>query len=486
MRRIACRLAPLTVLVATCLPTAAHAATVSVISTSAGPTVDVVATGTQRNAITVNRSTNDFIVSDGGSLLVAGAGCGYVLLSVVCTNASIARIQVHAGDGDDQVTSNVANVALYAWGEGGNDALTGGDYGWSVLDGGAGDDVLDPGTGYADQLVGGAGADTATYATRAAGVTAYVGVGYSSGQAGEYDNIGADVEKVVGSPFVDVLVGSDGAQTLQGGAGADVLDGRDGDDVLEGGDGADTLLGREGADVLDGGAADDVLLARDSGVVDTVRCGDGTDAVTADREDVLDACETSDLPPLPPVPDPVVVQVPGPAVFVPQPAEPAAPAGHVPAPVLHPVVVTMPRDEPVLADAAKGTVGVTLGCPAAQDGGCKGSFSISAPVASKARKAKAARRGAKQPVRQVVLAKAGFKLSAGQTRKVTAKISRRGVTQAFGSTKQQASAKKGKKGKKGTTKLSTASVKATMTVTLKSSDGSETRILRPIVVELQR
>ncbi|WP_293934135.1 calcium-binding protein [Iodobacter sp.] len=64
------------------------------------------------------------------------------------------------------------------------------------------------------------------------------------------------------------IVGTKGADLLQGGAGNDVIKGLEGDDKLfgaagadrlEGGDGNDSLLGQDGDDILNGGAGDDLL-----------------------------------------------------------------------------------------------------------------------------------------------------------------------------------------------------------------------------------
>jgi Subtilase family/WD40-like Beta Propeller Repeat/RTX calcium-binding nonapeptide repeat (4 copies)/Domain of unknown function DUF11 len=88
--------------------------------------------------------------------------------------------------------------------------------------------------------------------------------------------------RLVGSPFADVLRGLGGNDVLFGFGGADRLLGGAGDDVLDGG---------AGRDVLDGGPGADVLKARD-GAVDAVRCGAGRDRVEADRKDrVARDCE---------------------------------------------------------------------------------------------------------------------------------------------------------------------------------------------------
>jgi Ca2+-binding RTX toxin-like protein len=62
------------------------------------------------------------------------------------------------------------------------------------------------------------------------------------------------IENVIGTRFGDIIIGNDGVNILNGGAGSDQMRGLDGDDVLLGGDGSDTLIGDGGDDYLDGGA----------------------------------------------------------------------------------------------------------------------------------------------------------------------------------------------------------------------------------------
>ena len=77
--------------------------------------------------------------------------------------------------------------------------------------------------------------------------------------------------------------------TIDGETGDDNLRGGAAGDTITGGDGQDSLFGGAGNDLLDGGAGDD---ARD-GFLDRVHCGAGTDTVTADTLDLIDAdCET--------------------------------------------------------------------------------------------------------------------------------------------------------------------------------------------------
>ena len=94
------------------------------------------------------------------------------------------------------------------------------------LFGDAGDDLLYGGDG-PDHIDGGPGSDTVTYAGTAAGVA--VRVGATDVGAGE-DTIEA----------VEVVIGSDGDDTLAGDGAANLLAGMRGDDEIAGGGGGDT------------------------------------------------------------------------------------------------------------------------------------------------------------------------------------------------------------------------------------------------------
>jgi hypothetical protein len=93
-----------------------------------------------------------------------------------------------------------------------------------------------------------------------------------------------------------ILVGTSGANTLNGGSGRDLvlglggndkIDGKGGDDVLCGGDGVDLLTGAAGNDFLDGGAGADVLNGG-AGDYDVLIGGEGND-VLLDGDGVLSA-----------------------------------------------------------------------------------------------------------------------------------------------------------------------------------------------------
>ncbi|MCI4662830.1 MAG: Ig-like domain-containing protein [Neomegalonema sp.] len=100
----------------------------------------------------------------------------------------------------------------------------------------------------------------------------------------------AAISGLVGSDNSDdIIIGTDGAEKLDGksgndslfaGAGDDVMRGRDGDDLLVGGAGNDQIEGDDGADMLFGEAGDDKLRGREGD--DILRGGDGADRLYGD------------------------------------------------------------------------------------------------------------------------------------------------------------------------------------------------------------
>jgi RHS repeat-associated protein len=101
-------------------------------------------------------------------------------------------------------------------------------------------------------------------------------------------------------PFPIILWGSAGADTILGSPYDDALDGGTGNDSLLGNDGNDTIYGQGGNDTLDGGAGNDalygyagndVLRTDDSGELDTLLGGSGTDYAQADGNDAIVATD---------------------------------------------------------------------------------------------------------------------------------------------------------------------------------------------------
>ena len=85
-------------------------------------------------------------------------------------------------------------------------------------------------------------------------------------------------DRITGGDGNDRINGNGGNDTILGGGGADFLFGGKGDDVLNGGDGADVLSGDLGNDTLTGGAGSDIFL---------IASGRGTDTIT-DFQDGID------------------------------------------------------------------------------------------------------------------------------------------------------------------------------------------------------
>ena len=189
-------------------------------------------------------------------------------------------------------------------GGGGGDQLSGGD-GPDLLSGGDGDDQLAGGAGEdlaapspaiaalgaggpqpgpagsgadagADAFSGGDGFDEIDYATRTAALAITLDGQANDGEAGERDNVGADVEGLTGGPAGDAITGSNRAERLTGNGGADTLE-----------------PGR-GRDEVRAGAGDDVVRAQD-GSGEWIDCGAGTDTMTGDSNDIPIGCETATL-----------------------------------------------------------------------------------------------------------------------------------------------------------------------------------------------
>lgn len=238
-------------------------------------------------------------------------------------NADLLVENVTTGDTADVVTGGSGNNVLITGG--GND----------TINGAGGDDSIDAGFG-ADLVNGGsngAGGDTLTYADRSQPLRGTMdGIAANDGEAGEFDDIEADVENIIGGFATDsfsgnesannlngglgedsfsglggpdTVIGGSGDDNLDGGAGNDNVDGGPGDDTVDGaadadtvngGDGADLLDGSSGADTLNGGNGPDTVLAKDNAVDTAINCGDGTDHAVRDVADpAANAdCEISD------------------------------------------------------------------------------------------------------------------------------------------------------------------------------------------------
>ncbi len=219
--------------------------------------------------------------------------------------------QLHGGDDIDQISGGPGNDVVD--GGPGNDYQLLGGPGNDTVEGGDGDDIInltgngDPG---ADTYSGGAGSDSLDYGNGTTGVRVTLDGQPNDGISGEDDNVGSDIEKILGTYGDDTLIGDGGPNYLDGGDGNDVIQGGGGNDTLLGGYGDDTIDGGPGTDSVYGDATgcnisfgtcpagNDTILVRD-GEQDQVNCGPGADRVTADQLDILandpiNGCETVD------------------------------------------------------------------------------------------------------------------------------------------------------------------------------------------------
>lgn len=201
--------------------------------------------------------------------------------------------QITAGPADDRVSGGDGNDTLV--GASGNDSIAG-DFGTDSIDGGSGDDDFRTSSGdvETDVYTGGPGTDRISYQNALAPLSVTLDGTANDGVAGENDNVGPDVEDVLGGNFADTLTGNASANQLDGGPGNDVLNGEAGSDGLIGGRGDDSLTGGLGVDALDGGDGPDRLFSRDASS-DDVSCGGSEDTALIDALDVPRACETVSL-----------------------------------------------------------------------------------------------------------------------------------------------------------------------------------------------
>ena len=240
----------------------------------------------EAGADVLNGDDGDDVLEGGsaGDTFAGGAGVDTADYSARTVALTI-DLDGAADDGETVENDNVRPDVERVLGGAGDDTLTGNNA-VNVLAGGAGNDLLDPGRGAGDQLIGGLDVDTVTYAARTATVTLDADGLADDGEAGEADAIDTDVENLVGGAAADRLTGTTGANVLSGGGGNDVLDGRSGADVLLGGAGIDTAdyAARAGAVTADpDGAADDGELGEGDTIetdVEGLAGGAGNDVLT--------------------------------------------------------------------------------------------------------------------------------------------------------------------------------------------------------------
>jgi Ca2+-binding RTX toxin-like protein len=231
-----------------------------------------------------NDTFNEGAASSGDDVIDGGAGTDTVSYATRTNDITVTIGDDSDADGESGETDDVQSTVETVTGGTGDDTLTG-DANANTLNGGAGDDTLAGGDGNdtlnggdgadtfdegdasngSDTFNGGAGFDWVTYAARTVAVTVTMdGSAANDGEASENDQVKADVEGCEGGSENDNLTGSGVANSLIGG---------DGDDILNGGAGNDTFFEGDapnGADIFNGGDG-----------VDTVSYALRTDTVTA-------------------------------------------------------------------------------------------------------------------------------------------------------------------------------------------------------------
>jgi hypothetical protein len=247
--------------------------------------------GTEDAEVLVGTRGRDVIVGLGGDDTIFGGG-GHTT-DVIC-----------AGDGADGVLGGPGRDLIA--GDGGDDVLLG-ESGMDNLRGGEGIDYIEPGPGIDQADGGGSSLDILSYLSSSTGVD----VAFSTGRAlGEGRDTFRGFNVVVGSDGADSLTGSTGQEFFIPLGGADVVEGGSGSDAIlyalspQGvnvnlasgsglGEGADTLGGLE---VVDGSSFDDVIVGDDG--YNWLSGGDGNDHLdgvagddSLDAGNGVDVCE---------------------------------------------------------------------------------------------------------------------------------------------------------------------------------------------------
>ena len=239
---------------------------------------------------------DNFLRGQGGAdALDGGAGNDYAdyFNSTIGITVDLANPLNNTGEATGDTYTSIERVRGSAF----NDVLRGNEFG-NTLRGGLGADTLD----------GGAGFDFASYADSSVGLTASL-ANFADNTGEAAGDVYISIELLRGSDFADTLIGDFGDNFLQGGLGADSLDGGAGndyadyfnstigiavdlanslsntgeaagdtytsiervrgsafDDVLRGNAGNNTLRGGLGADTLDGRAGSDFANYADSSI----------------------------------------------------------------------------------------------------------------------------------------------------------------------------------------------------------------------------
>ncbi len=204
-----------------------------------------------------------FTGSIGNNTIVGGTGINTL-------QGDLGNDTLYGGAKADALDGGVGNDTLY--GRDGNDSLVGGAN-VDVLYGGGGNDTLDGGTGsdfYAIEQIGDKIVNEAAGTGTGDTILTTLVLDLNDSKWDFIENLylySVAGLKATGDENANVIYGSVGGDTVDGGAGDDslfgsnpnLLDPSDGSDKLSGGAGNDTISGGLGNDVLTGGADNDTL-----------------------------------------------------------------------------------------------------------------------------------------------------------------------------------------------------------------------------------
>lgn len=232
--------------------------TQSVFAVMNGTTLRVDGTSGADTISLTNSSTNVRVLRNGSEMLFSAA--------------SINRIEIYSGDGNDVVDWSGISKNTY-------------------IDAGIGDDSVTAGSGI-DTLTGGSGKDTLKGGLGADRINGFGTNDMLYGEDGDDRIYGGDHNDFIdGGGGVDRLWGEAGNDTLSGGSSADKLYGGSGNDSIRGGKSNDLLVGEAGNDTLFGEDGDDTFTAKD-GVKDVLDGGTGADKASVDSVDSRKLIET--------------------------------------------------------------------------------------------------------------------------------------------------------------------------------------------------
>jgi Ca2+-binding RTX toxin-like protein len=260
--------------------------TVRIDGQSSGATGESDAADNFENA--VGGSGNDLVIGDANNNILGGADGNDTL------DAGAGNDTIFGDNGSDTVSyeSHAAAVTIdLANATGGATLESDSLHTIENAIGGSGNDTIVSGA-YDNVINGGDGVDTVSYTGRTNALTIALDGTATSGETGETDTLGTDVENAIGGAGADSIVGNSSANNLYGGAGNDTIQGLDGNDVLTGstgndvffgGLGNDAVYGNAGNDTVDGGNGADVIYGQAG--TDDIFAGAGRDRVFGGTED---------------------------------------------------------------------------------------------------------------------------------------------------------------------------------------------------------